>query len=178
MVAEHAAGAAAPEALADQLQLRTALAAFPSGVTVVTVGGSHPHGMTANAFTSVSLYPPLVLVCIRRDARMHEALVGVDSFAISVLAAHQEGLARYFADRQRPPGAAQFRNVDWSPGHATDAPLIHGALAWLECTLWSTYDGGDHSIFLGRLVSAARRDGGQPLLFVGGRFCGLAQDIG
>jgi flavin reductase len=158
----------------DTRQLRRILGTFATGVTVVTVGGAYPHGMTANAFTSVSLRPPLVLVCINHDARMHQALAHSDTFALSVLATHQDGIARYFSDEQRPEGLAQFASVTWSRGVATGAPLIDGALAWFECLRHEVHRGGDHSIFVGRLVSVQRRDGGQPLVFYDGQFDHLA----
>jgi flavin reductase (DIM6/NTAB) family NADH-FMN oxidoreductase RutF len=154
----------------DRHQLRTAFAAFATGVTVVTVGGESPHGMTANAFTSVSLDPPLVLVCVDLAARMHQALAHAGGFAVSVLAAHQERIARHFASGDRPAGLAQFASVGWSPGGRTGAPLIDDALAWFECTLEDAYDGGDHSIFIGRLVSAVRQEHIPPLLFFDRRF--------
>lgn len=156
--------------VADRQLLRTAFGRFPTGVTVVTVGGRTPHGMTANSFTSVSLDPPLVLVCIDRSAVMHESLRRSRTFAVSVLAAEQEPVARYFADRSRPLGAEQFDRVDWLPGPRTGAPLISGALAHFECVLWQAYDGGDHTIFVGRLVSADCASVDDPVLFVGGRF--------
>src|SRR5262245_11526780 len=154
----------------DQRLLRTAFAAFATGVTVVTVGGEHPHGMTANSFTSASLEPPLVLICVGQGAVMHEQLSRAGAFAISVLAAHQAGVARHFADRGRRRGIAQFDGVPWSPGPHTSAPLIDGAIAWLECGLWGTYDAGDHSIFLGRVWSVRRQDQAAALLFFDGRF--------
>jgi flavin reductase (DIM6/NTAB) family NADH-FMN oxidoreductase RutF len=154
----------------DPGQLRTVFGCFATGVTVVTVGGGNPHGMTANSFTSVSVHPPLILVCVQQDATMHDALLASGSFAVSVLAAHQEGVARYFANRRRPLGIAQFDAVEWSPGAQTGAPVIHGSVAWLECGLWRTYDGGDHSIFIGHLLSMGRREDGGALLFVSGRF--------
>lgn len=166
----------APLAAADARRLRTAFAAFVTGVTVVTVGGRTPHGMTANAFTSVSLDPPLVLVCVDRDARMHQALPRADGFGVSVLAAHQEGIARHFASGGRPRGLAQFATVGWSPGSHTGAPLIDGALAWFECTLWGSYGGGDHSIFVGRLLAVDRHDHAPPLLFFDRTFRQLAKE--
>lgn len=170
------AGAVAPPAdptLADLPRLRGAFAAFPTGVTVVTVGGGTPHGMTANAFTSLSLNPPLALVCVNRDARMHRLLPPASGFGISVLAANQADVARWFSNRERPAGAAQFAEVAWSPGHRTGAPLIEGALAWFECTLWGSHDGGDHTIFVGRVVSVVRQEGGGPLLFHNGSFLSI-----
>jgi flavin reductase (DIM6/NTAB) family NADH-FMN oxidoreductase RutF len=167
MSADHAGRGAA---MTDRRRLRTVLSGFATGVTVVTVAGDHPHGMTANSFTSVSLDPPLVLVCVKHDARLHQALGAAGAFGVSVLAADQERIARYFSHADRPRGLAQFAAVDWSPGGETGVPLISDALAWLECTLWQVYEGGDHSIFLGRLVSAVQRTATEPLLFYGGRF--------
>jgi flavin reductase len=149
----------------DQSELRSTFATFATGVTVVTVGGVSPHGMTANAFSSVSLDPPLVLVCVDLAARMHQAIAGTGGFAVSVLASHQERIARHFASGKRPEGLAQFDSVGWWPGSHTGAPLIKDALAWFECAVSGSYDGGDHSIFVGRLMSAARHDHAAPLVF-------------
>ncbi|MEU7874977.1 flavin reductase family protein [Dactylosporangium sp. NPDC049140] len=154
----------------DPAALRRAFAAFATGVTVVTVGGVTPHGMTANSFTTVSLDPPLVLICVKRDAIMHDALAAAGAFAVSVLASDQEPVARYFADRRRPLGRQQFDIVDWRPGECTGAPLIGGALAHFECEMWRAYDGGDHTIFLGRPVRLYRQAGDDALVFVGGEF--------
>jgi flavin reductase len=163
------------QATVDGRQLRTAFAAFATGVTVVTVGGETPHGMTANAFTSVSLDPPLVLVCVDLAARMHDVLARAEGFAVSVLAAHQEPVARHFASGDRPAGLAQFASVSWSPGPHTGAPLIAGALAWFECRRRGSYGGGDHSIFVGRLVSVVRHDHAPPLVFFDRAFHRLEQ---
>jgi flavin reductase (DIM6/NTAB) family NADH-FMN oxidoreductase RutF len=160
--------AAPPADIADAAALRRAFAAFPTGVTVVTTGGATPHAMTANSFTSVSLDPPLVLVCVDLDAVMHRALLSAGEFGVSVLAAGQEAVARRFADRRRPLGRAQFDGVGWVPGRRTAAPMIDGAIAHFECGLWRSYEGGDHTIFVGRLLSLARRPA-DALLFTQGR---------
>lgn len=144
------------------------LGRFATGVTVVTVGGAVPHCMTVNAFTSVSLDPPLVLVCIARDTVMLGRIRNAGRFAVCVLAAGQEDLARHFADRRRPMGAAQLEGVRLRDDGCTGAPLIHGALAWLECRLWRRYDGGDHDIVVGRLLSAWAEGNSDPLTFFGG----------
>jgi flavin reductase (DIM6/NTAB) family NADH-FMN oxidoreductase RutF len=149
------------------------LGAFATGVTVVTVGGQRPHGMTANSFTSVSLDPPYILVCVERTATMHRRLRDTGAFAVSVLGADQEHVARYFADRRRPTGSAQFDGVEWRPGESTGAPLIAGALAHFECELRETYDGGDHTIFLGALLSLGCGPAGPALLFVNGQFTSI-----
>lgn len=156
--------------MTDPRTLRYAFGAFATGVTVVAVGGPVPHGMTANSFTTVSLDPPLALVCVDRSANMHHALARAGCFAVSVLAHDQEVVARHFADSRRPLGAAQFDSVRWRPGVRTGAPLITGALAHFECALWRCYPGGDHSIFVGRLLSVDRHFGGDALLFSDGRF--------
>jgi flavin reductase (DIM6/NTAB) family NADH-FMN oxidoreductase RutF len=160
----------------DTRVLRGAFGAFATGVTVLTVGGATPHGMTANSFTSVSLDPPLVLVCVDRGAVMHQALPGAVHFGISVLAADQESVARHFANRRRPLGLAQFDAVEWLPGPRTGAPLIIGAIARFECAVWRTYNGGDHTIVLGRLLSFDRDEGAEALLFLHGRFSRLERD--
>ncbi|MEV0155844.1 flavin reductase family protein [Micromonospora sp. NPDC050686] len=152
----------------DTTLLRRTFGAFCTGVTVLTVGGEQPRGMTANSFTAVSLDPALVLVCVARDALMHEALLRADAFGISVLSAGQERVARHFAGR-RPLGAEQFAFVDCETGERSGAPLIAGAAAHLECALWNTYDGGDHTIFVGRLLAVSGSED-DVLIFLRGCF--------
>jgi flavin reductase (DIM6/NTAB) family NADH-FMN oxidoreductase RutF len=166
----------APADVTDRRLLRRAFGTFATGVTVVTVGGGSPHGMTANSFASVSLDPPLLLVCVERDAIMHRALLDTGRFGVSVLASHQETVARHFADRQRPFGIKQFDIVDWVPGEHSAAPLILGALAHFECRLWRTYEGGDHTIFIGRLLAMRRDAESAALLFHCGQFHQVAGD--
>jgi len=149
--------------------LRDVMSSFATGITVLTAGGDHCHGMTANAFSSVSLDPPMVLCCIARTAQMHEAILRTRHFGVSVLSAEQEHLARYFASRDRPRGMAQFDDVDWIPGQYSGAPLLANSLALLDCELAEVYHGGDHSIFLGTVLDASRRPG-EALLFFGGGF--------
>jgi flavin reductase len=153
-------------------EYRDSVGMFTTGITVLTAASDRfGHGMTANAFASVSLDPLLVLVCVVKDAMMHKVLDEVGRFAASVLADDQEDLARYFSDPGRPSGMAQFLPVAWRPGPVTGAPLLDGALAWLECDVEAAHDGGDHSVFLGRVRSADRApDGGGPLLYFGGRY--------
>lgn len=161
---------ATPHGMADTTFLRRAFGSFATGVTVVTVGGDTPHGMTANSFTSVSLDPPLVLICVGRDAMMHSLLLATRSFGVSVLAADQEQLARYFTNRDRPLGRRQFDDVDARPGPQTGAPLLGDALTHFECEVRRTYDGGDHTIFLAELVGLQRGRDDAALLFLEGRF--------
>lgn len=145
--------------------LRAVMSQFATGVVILTVGGEHIHGMTANAFSSVSLDPPMVLCCISCDAVMHRALTAADRFAASIMAADQEQLARYFADKARPLGRAQFDTVDWFPGPLTGAPILTGAAAWLECIVTDTVRSGDHSIFVSSVIALGRGGGGRALVF-------------
>ena len=158
----------------DRNELRGVLGMFATGITVVTASGQNaPHGMTANSFTSVSLDPPLVLVCVLRDAAMHQAILDSKSFAVSVLSTSQEPVARYFADRGRPRDEREFDVIDWVPGQHTGAPLVGGTLAWLECELAAVYYGGDHSIFLGAVLDLGRSSERNALLYFGGDFRSL-----
>jgi flavin reductase (DIM6/NTAB) family NADH-FMN oxidoreductase RutF len=150
--------------------LRSVMGRFATGVVVITVGGEHIHGMTANAFGSVSLDPPLVHCCIAHSAVMHGALSATGRFGVSVMGAEQESLVRYFADRDRPLGPSQFDVVDWTPGPRTGAPLLTGALGWLECSVVESHVAGDHSLFLGRVLACGEGEGEDALLFYGGRF--------
>lgn len=160
------------EETTDPAHMRRVYGTFATGVTVISVGGDTPHAMTANSFSTVSLDPPLVLVCVGRDAFMHQALTGCGTFGVSVLASGQEAAARYYADRRRPLGPQQFEFAEWQPGLQTGAPLLAGAAAHIECELWRSYDGGDHTIFLGRPRSMRRHTDGEDdaLIFLGGRF--------
>lgn len=156
--------------LSEQATLREVMSQFATGITVLTAGGESAHGMTANAFSSVSLTPPMVLCCVSRAARMHEAILAEQSFAVSILGADQREVARHFADWRRPRGLTQFDPVDWYPGPHTGAPLLSGCLAWLECSLAQAYDGGDHSIFVGEVVGASRGNPSPALVFFGGGY--------
>jgi flavin reductase (DIM6/NTAB) family NADH-FMN oxidoreductase RutF len=150
--------------------LRAVLGRFATGVTVLAAVGKVPCGMTANAFTSVSLDPPLVLVCVNRNASIHQAVLESGSFAVSMLSARQEHVARYFADHSRPRGPSEFAAVDWSPAPRTGAPVLRGALAWLDCSLAAAYDGGDHAIFVGSVLASGAEPAQDVLLFFGGEF--------
>lgn len=159
-----------PRGVPGHRELRGVLGMFATGITVVTAGDDMPRGMTANSFTSVSLRPPLILVCVQRDAAMHEAIQECGAFAVSVLSAHQEPVARHFANRARPRGEEEFALVDWVPGARTGTPVVTDALAWLECRLAAVHEGGDHSIFVGQVLGAGRGDGGDALLYFAGGF--------
>jgi flavin reductase (DIM6/NTAB) family NADH-FMN oxidoreductase RutF len=156
--------------VSDTKLLRQAFGTFTAGVAVATVGGRCPHAMTASSLTSVSLDPPLLLVCVARSAVMHRRLSAAGHFGVSVLAARQEDIARHFADRWRRLGHSQFDAVACLPGRLTGVPLISGAVAAFECELWRGYDGGDHTIFIGKLLTMSCAADDDALLFSRGQF--------
>jgi len=137
-------------------EFRQTMAAFASGVTVVsTRWRGVSHAMTATAFCSVSLDPPLVLVCVSRQSRFHAAVTQADCWSVSLLSAGQEGVARHFANSGRRL-ETQFDEVPHTLGPVTGAPLINDALGWLECTTYGMHDGGDHTILVGQVERSSR----------------------
>lgn len=157
-------------------EFRKALSQFATGVTVVTVrhGCSQVHGMTANAFTSVSLNPLLILVCIDRTARTHPLVHKLKRFGISVLEEHQEGLARYFAQVEQDHESAERLGVKYKASEK-GTPMLEGALAQLDCRLVSSFEAGDHTIFVGEVEQVEMREG-QPLVYYRGRYRRLPKD--
>ncbi|HEY8393750.1 MAG TPA: flavin reductase family protein [Thermaerobacter sp.] len=145
-------------------ELRQAMGRFATGVTLIAAyDGDRVHAMTANAVTSVSLEPPLVLVCVGRDRVMHGVLERADRYAINVLSAEQEPISRYFARQTDQEPAYRFIT---QPPHA---PRLEGAIAYLDCRIVERLPGGDHTIFLGE-VEVAEAAEGEPLLFFAGRY--------
>lgn len=155
-----------PDRRIDPQSYRNALGRFATGVTVVTTATPDGvHGMTANAFTSVSLDPPLILVAVAKQARTHTYLTQGRRFGVSILSAEQEPYAWHFAGRPREGLQTPFV---WK----REVPLLPDALAHLVCNLETTYLGGDHTLFVGRLEELWYRDG-SPLAVYRGRFFGL-----
>jgi len=138
--------------------LRSAMRLFPTGVTVVTSGREErAEGMTANAVISVSLEPPLFLVSVHKGARLNPRIQEERNFAVNILAADQEGLSRLFASPERSTGLQAIHSLGGGYG-STGAPLAAGALAVIECELENVYPGGDHDLFLGRVVAIRMGD--------------------
>lgn len=137
----------------DSALFRQAMGRYATGVSVMTVrcGDGQPHGMTANAVSSVSLDPLLVLVCVARDTVMSRLVGDAGAFGLSFLAADDEHLSDHFANPGRPRGADQFGGVDTVDG-PTGTPLLSSALATLDCRVWKVHDGGDHDIVVGEVV--------------------------
>jgi flavin reductase (DIM6/NTAB) family NADH-FMN oxidoreductase RutF len=145
----------------DPREFRRSLGQFASGITIVTTRdkGGQPQGLTASSFCSVSLDPPLVLVCIDNRIEACRAVQEAGFFAVSVLAESQESVSRRFA----VGGADKFGGVDLLSGQS-GAPLVAGALAHIECTLAAAHVAGDHTIFVGA-VERLTATPGRPLLY-------------
>jgi flavin reductase (DIM6/NTAB) family NADH-FMN oxidoreductase RutF len=144
---------------------------FATGITVVTTElDGVEHAMTASAFTSVSLEPLLVLVCVDKDARYRDAVLEAGFWGVSVLAASGRRAAEWFATKGRPL-VGQLDRFPHHRGPVTGAALLDDALAWLECRNWAVYDGGDHDIVVGQVVSTGigQRDA-EPLTYFRGRY--------
>ncbi len=158
------------------IDFRNTVGSFATGVTVITTRGSdHLYGMTANAFSSVSLDPPLVLVCVIRDTEGSRNLASNGIFVVNVLGEPQEAISRYFAGRERPRGLEAFKDIPHRKA-VTGAPVIDGAAAFLDCRLAATHDAGDHLIFVGEVVALGHDPDVRPLLFHGGRYRFVTDD--
>jgi flavin reductase (DIM6/NTAB) family NADH-FMN oxidoreductase RutF len=145
----------------DHQRFRRVCSCFPTGVTVTTLIGTdgQPHGVTISSFTSVSLDPPLVLICIAHRSPIVQHLIAGCSLAINVLSNDQHDLSIRFAkDRQN-----RFSGVPWQPG-LTGSPVLYGTAAVLECSLHQRIEAGDHLIVLGQVVDAVFTDR-PPLLY-------------
>lgn len=155
----------------DPDRFRAVAGRFATGVTVVTShhGGRH-HAMTANSFVSVSLDPLLVLISVDRRARLHDLVLAAEVWGVSVLRADQEPISRLFASR-RSDTDERLDAVAYEVGSRTGVRLIAGALAHLECSTRTTYDGGDHTLLVGSVLSMRVVDAdGPPLLYFGGAY--------
>jgi flavin reductase (DIM6/NTAB) family NADH-FMN oxidoreductase RutF len=151
----------------DPRTLRDALGCFATGVTVVTclneVG--EPAGLTVNSFTSVSLDPPLLLVCLAKQAASAAALTATAHFAINVLQTGQQPASIRFSTRDQD----RFGATPWSSGEA-GAPILADSLGVFECERFAVYDGGDHHILVGRVAKASFDASLDPLLYFRGRY--------
>jgi flavin reductase (DIM6/NTAB) family NADH-FMN oxidoreductase RutF len=156
----------------DQTQFRYTLGHFPVGVTVMTTCvGERLHGMTVSAFCSVSLEPLLVLVCVEKVTHMHQLVEQSRVFAVNVLGAGDEATSRFFADD------ARLRGPEFIPGSyragATGCPILNQATAYVEARVRQSYDGGDHTIFLGEVVALDVTSENPPLVFYRGGYTTL-----
>lgn len=151
-----------------------ALRQWASGVTVVTSrSGDVVHGMTVSAFASVSLDPPMVLVCADKASITHGLIAEAGVFAVHVLARDQEKLSNLFASKKDEH--RRFEGLDWTTA-VTGAPILSGAVAVLDCRVVAAHDAGDHVIYVGD-VAEARADGGEPLIYHQGAYRSLDPGI-
>ena len=146
----------------DDLLFRQAMGKFATGVTVLTTAHEGDvHGMTANAFMSVSLDPKLVVISIGHRARFLEKVTQSQRFAVNILSEDQEQISKHFSGK--PQGEIQFDTLD-------GLPVIEGAVAQITCDVASVYEEGDHTLFIGRVTDIQLLDK-NPLLFFGGKYC-------
>ncbi len=152
----------------DSTEFRRLMGNLATGVAVVAArhpDTGEPFGLTANSFTSVSLEPPLVLVCVQQHLRSHDCIRRAEHFSVNLLAEHQEETSRRFA---RWDGDEKFAGVAHGTG-PSGAPVLDDALAWLDCRLWASYPGGDHTIYVGEVLAGHAREG-NPLLYFRGAY--------
>ncbi|BAH39630.1 MAG TPA: flavin reductase [Gemmatimonas aurantiaca] len=152
----------------DNDLFRAVLGRFASGVTVVTTrdANGNPHGMTVSAFSSLSLDPPLVLVCIGNDASTAPVMARAESFAVNVLRDDQEALSRRFASVM----SQRFEGIGY---HGSEGdPRLEGVLAWMQCRVVAQHPSGDHVIYVGEVEQAGMSDG-RPLLYYRGGYATL-----
>lgn len=158
------------------LEFRKAMGSFATGVTIVTVDlDGVVHGMTANAFASVSLNPLLILVCVDHSARTHAHLHAKKRFGINILAADQRAISEYYARVTRTDEGAEAEAGARFDRTALGTPILHGALAYLECRLKSAQDAGDHTIFMAEVEEVVVRQG-EPLLFFRGKYRNIGEE--
>ncbi len=153
----------------DQDAFRAVMGRFATGVTVVTAVDveGRERGMTVSAFASVSLEPPLVVMCIDRTASMYDTLFTGEYFAVNILSSTQESIARRFAST----GAQQFEGIGFRAGE-NGLPLLNDVLAYVECRRVSSAAAGDHAVVVGETLTASLRDA-KPLLYYRGGFAQL-----
>ncbi len=153
-------------------EFRSALGAYATGVTVVTaIGDNGPSGATANAVTSLSLDPPMMLACLDRGSRTLTSVRAQGRFGVNALAAGQEELARRFAGKDEEP--EKWQGIEWS--ESDELPRLPGAHQWIACELRDLIDGGDHLILTGNVLSVDSNSG-QPLLFHRGDYRDLISE--
>jgi flavin reductase (DIM6/NTAB) family NADH-FMN oxidoreductase RutF len=151
-------------------EFRKAMGCFATGVTIITLDlDGEVHGMTANAFASVSLDPMLVLVCVDHKASTHAHLHAKKRFGVNVLNEDQRAISEHFARAERRSGQAEKKAGARFERTKHGTPVLQGALAYLECRLRSAEVAGDHTIFIAEVEDVVVREG-DPLLFFRGKY--------
>ncbi|MEX0682830.1 MAG: flavin reductase family protein [Dehalococcoidia bacterium] len=157
----------------DATEFRNAMARFASGVTIVTTHNSAGEavGFTASAFSSLSLEPPLLLVCLQRDADCYQAFIEAEHFAVSILGHGQSAIATRFATK----AIDKLAGTPTVPGPHTGSPLIPGGVAQIECRMFGQAPGGDHTILVGEVIFADCDEEREPLVHFNRTFGRFAQ---
>lgn len=170
-------GGCGPTMTLNPSDFRKAMGCFATGVTIITLDlDGEVHGMTANAFTSVSIDPLLVLVCVDHSTRTHAHMHAKKRFGINVLCEDQRAISEYYArparthEHAEAEAGARFERTS----HGT--PMLEGALAYLECRLHSSEEAGDHTIFIAEVEDVVVREG-DPLLFFRGKYRKVGEDV-
>jgi len=154
----------------DGRAFRNVLGTFATGVTLVTTRTPGPaYGMTANAFSSVSLDPPLVLICASKMAEGRRFIEENGAFAVNILAAEQEEISNFFASRDRPRDSVAFQQYAYRRG-PSGSPVLDGVAGYIDCRLESSHEAGDHVIMIGRALALGSDPEKQPLLFYQGKY--------
>jgi len=150
----------------EKNELRRVMGHFATGVTVITSlrASGELHGLTANAFSSVSLVPPLLLICVDKKAESYPCFEESKVFTVNILSAEQEALSRKFA----VSGGNKFEGVSYRIG-ANGVPILDGSIAYLECRLSGSMDAGDHTVYLGEIEQAETHEA-KPLMFFRGGY--------
>ncbi len=150
----------------DTLELRRVMGHFATGVTIITTKDSNgtPFGLTANAFLSLSLYPPLVLISVDKGAQCYSCFAPQNGFTVNFLSEDQEEISRRFATK----GVDKFAGLPWRAGE-NGAAILEGVLGYVECRIAYCHDGGDHTIVVGEILNASA-SGDRPLLFFKGKY--------
>jgi 3-hydroxy-9,10-secoandrosta-1,3,5(10)-triene-9,17-dione monooxygenase reductase component len=149
---------------------RDVLGSFASGVTVITTdGAAGPYALTANAFSSLSLDPPLVLVCVAKSGRAIERLTGNGVFAVNILSGDQVAMSQYFASRDRARDASMLSDIAHRVG-ASQAAILDGVVGYVDCRLAASHDAGDHVILVGEVLDLGKSEAGRPLVFYQGKY--------
>jgi flavin reductase (DIM6/NTAB) family NADH-FMN oxidoreductase RutF len=161
----------------DAAEFRKAMGCFATGVTIITLDlEGDVHGMTANAFASVSLDPLLVLVCVDHRAATHEHLHAKKRFGVNVLCEDQRAISEYYARPDRTHEHAEEETGAQFDRTQHGTPMLRGALAYLECRLHSSEEAGDHTIFIAAVEDAVVRKG-EPLLFFRGKYQRVGEEV-
>jgi flavin reductase (DIM6/NTAB) family NADH-FMN oxidoreductase RutF len=166
------------EMVLDAAEFRKAMGHFATGVTIVTVDlDGEVHGMTANAFASVSLDPLLVLVCVDHSTRTHAHLHAKKRFGVNILCDDQRAISEFYANPERSHERAEAEAGARFDRTRHGTPMLHGSLAYLECRLHSAQDAGDHTIFIAEVEDVVVNDG-DPLLYFKRKYRKMGQGIG